>query len=354
MSMITLAGTLPVAALNVGLAASLTGLNSEVAKLQADITALQPALAAKLELAADFAAPNPSLGALITASSTVAELASLLTPSNIIAAGADVSADLAIDLAFIEAQIAICSPLVATFTAGVSAPGISGWSYSGRAAGFGRQLELATASGFGRVAAATEVQAVIIATESFTSWGSFSQGCYTGSSALAPAASTEENLAFLGTLGGGSWNTGVASLLARLRLHLQALEGLRAGLRACADVALGVDLPDPEVLAAVDIDIDAAVEASVSADVDITGAIGGLEARVSAVLDLAVAIQAQLSAGGLAVWRYAGRADGLGAALSAETRFGLPGGSGPNAVAYGLALASTPASMSAFGSIFAA
>jgi hypothetical protein len=62
----------------------------------------------------------------------------------------------------------------------------------------------------------------------------------------------------------------------------------------------------------------------------------------------------QLSAGGLAVWVYAGPASEFGAALQAATEHGIPGGHGPAANAYGVAVAcAIPGVWSTFGSIFA-
>lgn len=351
-------GSLPVSAINVGLAASISGLTAKVSKLQADLTKLTPALAGQVEIAADFP-PSPTMYAgSLTAALNQLELAAVLNPANMAGASADLSADLAADLAFVTAQLAIVESLQAAFTAGLEVGGVAGWSYSGPAAGFGSSLKGATENGFGRTAADAQIQAVVIATESFAGWQAFSQSVNTNGTANAPADVQAARLAFLGELSGAKWNAGVAALAASLDLLVADFRGQKAGLEASARVAVGLDLPDVSAVVdaglsiVADVGIDGLLDNMLNVSADLTGAIGGVTAQIEAVLALSSSIAAQLSAGGLTFWTYSGTASGLGAALKAELAGGIPGGSGPRAPAYGLALAGTPANMTTFGSIF--
>lgn len=350
-------GSLPVSAINVGLAASISGLTAKVSKLQADLTKLTPALAGQVEIAADFP-PSPTMYAgPLAASLNPLELAAVFNPANMATASADLSVDLAADLAFVTAQLVVVESLQAAFTAGLEAGGVAGWSYSGPGAGFGSELEGATETGFGHTAADAQIQAVVIATESLASWQAFSQGVNTNGTASTPATMAAR-LAFLGELSGRRWNSGVAALAADLDLLVADFRGQKSGIEASAQVAIGLNLPDASAVVdaglsiVADVGIDGLLENMLNVSADITGAIGGVTAQVAAVLELSASITAQLSAGGLTFWTYAGPASGLGAALRAELAGGIPGGSGPRAPAYGLALAGTPANMTTFGSIF--
>jgi hypothetical protein len=347
------AGTLPVAALNIGLAAAPTGLSSAIAKLSANISQLTAALTTQLSVTAIFPPNLPGFAAQFGLALNPAGLLAAFNPANWVTLNAGANVELAAQLGFIEAQLAIVAALAADFQAGVSAPVIAGWSYAGRAARFGPELETATRSGFGRTAPNTQIRALIIATENFASWGSFSQGFRTGFSGT-PAETTDARLVFLGELGGGEWNSGVQSLLSQFNLLLAELQGTKVTLHAQIALSLGIDLPDPTVIvdAGLSIDLDAALGNLVNVQADLTAEISGLQARIDALLELVANISIQLSAGGLSFWTYSGTAGDLGTALRAELQHGLPGGSGPGAVAYGLALAGAPASMSLFGSIF--
>ena len=91
----------------------------------------------------------------------------------------------------------------------------------------------------------------------------------------------------------------------------------------------------------------------VNVQTDFDVALAGLQAVIDLRLDFIAELNAQLSAGGLAFWTYSGRADGLGASLRDAMLNGVPSGSGPNAVAYGVALTGSVSSMETFGEIFA-
>jgi hypothetical protein len=351
-------GTLPVSALNVGLGASIGGLTAEVTKLHADISGLFPALAAQLEVSVNFP-PNPvSYLAAISASLNPIEVAAQLNPANFVVAGAAAGIDLALELGLIEAQLAVATTIEASLSAGLSAGGIAGWSYSGRSATFGTALESATSGGFGKTAADVPIVGIVIATEDFGSWGSFSQGFRTGSTANAPADPNAGRLSFLGELGGGEWNTGAAQVKRRLDLFIAELRGIRVGILASLQVTLGLDLPDPSLLVSAgvgivaDLGIDGLLDNMINVDADITGTIGGIQAGIDANLSLAAYLNAQLSAGGLSLWTYSGPAGTFGSGLRGELANGIPGGSGANAAAYGVALAGSASAMGLFGSIF--
>lgn len=351
-----LVGTLPVSAVNVGLAASIGGLNSEILKLQADISGLQVALAAQADVALNL--PNlPTLAANLAADVSLPEIAAALNPANWATIGADLSADVALELGFIDAQLAVVAPLVATLQAGASAGGISGWSYAGRATGFGPQLTGATRFGYGGIGPNEQVQGIVVATEGLASWRSFAAGVDVGGTPVA-ATPAEQRLAVHGPRSGLQWNSGVAQLLARIELFLANLRGAKASLEATAQVALGLDLPDAQLIldasagVVADVGVDGLFDNLVNVNADITAGISGLQIQVDATLSLVASLSADLSAGGLAFWSYQGTAAGLGPAVTGVLERGIPGGSGPGAVVYGLALAGRAPAMSTFGSIF--
>lgn len=352
---LSLVGILPVSAINIGLAASVTGITAQITKLTADISGLTVALAGQVQVAAD----PPSLAGLtlaVTAALDPVSIAASFNPATLVSASVDVSGSIAVDLGLVDAQLAVVVPLGDQLELGLSSGGIAGWSYAGNAAGFGAELARETATGYGRTAGADQVVGIIFATESPSSWGAFSLGFNTGPSATAQPGSDDAELAFMGELSGGQWNTGVLSLFAKLQLFIGELQGIKASLEASAQLALGLNLPDVQAqvdagLAIVgELGIDGLL-GNLSVHADIQGAIDGLNVEIQALLALSASLAVQLSAGGIVVWAYSGRADGLGSALALATTNGLPGGSGPRAVVYGLALAGSAPSMGAFGAI---
>lgn len=351
-------GALPVSAINVGLAASVAGLTAKGAKLSADLTKLTPALAGQIELGLDFP-PNPAsyLGAIGAALNPV-ELAAVVNPINMVGASADLSVDLAVDFALVTAQLTVAEGVQASLNAGLDAGGIAGWSYSGGAAAFGFELDRSTREGFGATPPDAQVQAVIIATESFASWQAFSKGAETGRSASAEADPQQPLLAFLGELPARRLNVGVAQVGASIDLLVADLRGQKSGIEQSLKIAAGLTFPDVGAIVDAGLDvfaelgIDGLLENMVNVSADITGGLGAISAQIEAVADLSADIGAQLSAGGLMFWTYSGSAAGLGAALREELLAGIPGGSGPRSPAYGLVLAGTSASMTTFGTIF--
>jgi hypothetical protein len=349
-------GTLPVSAINLGLVAGLPGLATKSARLSADITQLGVALAGQVEMTVDFPPTPANYAVSIGASLNPIELAAAMTAFNPVGS-ADVVVETAAKLALVTAQLAPAESLAATLTAGLQTGGCAGFSYSGPSGAFGSELKRATAAGFGRVPPDAEVQAIIIATESFTSWQAFSQSMNTGASARSEASRDAPRLAFLGELPGASWNPGTASIAADINLLLADLRGEQSGLQAQLELCAGANLPDPQVVVdagasvIADVGIDGLLDNMVNVRADFTGAIDDVAAKLSVNAQLIADISAQLSAGGLTFWTYTGSAAELGEALATALAAGIPGGNGPSAPAYGLVIVGTPANMQSLGTI---
>ena len=356
---ITKVGTLPVSGINLGLAAGAASIAEKVTKLTADISKLTAALDTQLSVTANFPPNLAGYAVAFAATLDPTALASAFNPLNWITLNAGANLSLLADLALADAQIALVEPTVLDLEAGLAAPGIVGWSYSGRAAGFGRTLEAATRAGFPSAGPDRDVSAIIIACADFASWGAFSAGFHTGDSSIRslPATTDEERLRFLGSLGGGQWNTGAQALLSGLSLLLSGLRGAKSGAEAQIDLSLGIGLPDPSAIvnAGLSIDIDAALASMVSVQTDLTATIGAIQADSDATLSLTAELDAQLSAGGLTLWAYSGPASGLGSAFAPEVASGLPGaGSGPDGAIWGAAVAcADPGAWAGFGRVVA-
>lgn len=349
---LALFGTLPVSALNVGLAASAPAITVKIGQLTAEIAALTPLLLLQANAKPPTAALlAPTLKVAFKPTTIAAGLggASFTGPSVALGIGGKIGA--------IEVSIGTVGKIVDQLSVGLDAGGIASWNYAGRAAGFGESLESATAMGFGRFGPKDDVAGVVIATENFGSWGSLSEGFNTGASSSVPVESGVDRLVYMGSLDGKSLNTGVAGALADINVFLGQLEGEKSGLEGSLQAALGIELPDPQVLidaglqVAADLGVEGILE-NLSIQADITGSIAALQAKIDALVDAQLELSAQLSAGGLSVWSYSGTAAGFGAALKGATQDGLPGANGPSAKTYGLALAGSAPTMSVFGGIF--
>lgn len=350
-------GSLPVSSVNLGLAASINGLTAEIARLGIDLDKFTGALSLQADITSALP-PDPTFPAAFAGALDLAKLTEILTPANWVTLNADASTDLAAELALVQAQLDIVGEITGTLSAGLDAGSLTGWTYAGRARGFGTRLQAATAGGFGGVDPDTEVSALIIGCASFSSWGSFSAGFNTGESADEDLGetTTEERLQCQGTLGGGQWNTGAQDVFARLDLVRLRLEGTKAALLAQLDIAAGLNLPDPGDLLdlALQVDLDLALENLASVQTDLTAEIGSIQVRIDAVADLSAEISAQLSAAGLSLWSYSGRAGDLGAEFAPETHDGLPDAGGPDSAVYGLCIASaSPSAWASFGQITA-
>ncbi len=351
---LSLSGVLPVSAINVGVVAAIPGIEEIIKKLAADITGLQLALEASLEVSLNL--PDlPSFG--FSFSAYLAALPQNFNPANILTASATVNVDIGIQLGLIEAQIAIVGDLIATLEAGLVPGGIALWTYAGRAGSFGSALELQTKRGFGHVAPTDHIYGAVIATESFESWGSFSATFNTGTTSTEVATTDESKLTFQGFLGGEDLNTGVFELVQPIKLLLLELEGLRLQLLASIQVTLGINLPDINLLLdiAANFSVDLAFDNLINVKVDLVAQIAGLQLQLEILIEFIVSLNLLLSAGGLAVWGYEGPASELGTSLAAEIGVpGIPSGNGPDVPSYGIVLATKlPAVWASFGVIFA-
>ena len=353
-----LIGTFPVSALNIGLATSPAVLAADVAVLAEEIAKLTTSLELQLSITADFP-PGPELGAAFLAALDVTSLASVLNPTNWVSASAGANADLVLDLAFVDLQIAAIEPLILEFRIGLGSAGLYGWTYAGNAVGFGETLQADVAAGFADgVLPNTQIDALVIATNSFTSWGSFGNGFSIGTSGDEDfgVQTTEQRLRFIGALDGGFWSIGLEALISGFELLLIGLRGSKAAIEASIDLSLGFNIPNPIPIieAGLSIDLTAALGNFVNVQTDLTGQIDLITAKIDASLELSGNITVDLSASGLTFWSYSGPAAGLGSELATELASGLPdAGEGPSGAVYGLVLASADASnWNDFGRVF--
>jgi hypothetical protein len=351
---LALVGTLPVSAINVGLAASAPTIGIKVGQLAAEIAALTPAIAAQIQVAASPPAA-PLLAGLLKVSFSPASIAVAL--GGVQGSGGLVALELGVKIGALAGQIAAVGTISDQLSLGLDAGGIASWNYAGRAAGFGESLESATALGFGKFGPKDNVAGVVLATENFGSWGSFSQGFNTGASSTVPVEAGVDRLVYMGSLDGKSLNVGVAGALADINVFLGQMKGEKGGLEGALQASLGLELPDPQVLidAGLAVSADLGVEGileNLTIQADITGSIGAIQAKIDALVEAGLDLSGQLSAGGLSVWSYSGTAAGFGSALRGALQNGLPSASGPGAKAYGLALAGSAPTMSVFGGIF--
>lgn len=354
---IDLAGTLPLSAVNVGLAASTPALTAEVSKLGADASDLSPAVQAQIEISSHFPPSPAAFTAVLGTALATPELAACMTPGNVAFAASEANVAVAAKLGFIRGQITVASAVRGQLAGGLEAGSITGWSYSGRCNGFGPVLEQDTKLGFGGLGPADEVSGVLIVTQDFSSWGQFSKGM-SAAPASSPAAPADTKLTPHGPRSGAQWNTGVADVTAHIDAFIAELEGMAANLEASLRFSVGADLPSPSVVVDAGLDafgavgIDGLLDNLVNVQADIPAALGAIQVDADATASLSAEIGGQLAAGGLSVWIYGGRADGFGTAVSSALASGVPGGGGSGAVVYGLAIAGAGPSMNAFGGIF--
>lgn len=345
---LTLSGVLPLSAVNLGLQASIAGLTAKVAKLGVDLTDFGAALEAGILVAADFP-PDPTAYGAALASFTPADIIAAFDPTTWVALAADSNVDVGIRLGVVSLQVAAVGALFGALDIGLGAGKLWGWSYSGGARQFGLDLTAATQNGFGHTGPTEQIEATIIATESFTSW----QQLASSMDLRDPAG-----LIFLGERTADRWSAQVADLRLQLGRFKAELDGLKANLEASLAFSLGINLPDPQVVigagASVLLDwgLDGLLENLVTVRSDLTATIGAIQADIDAILEMVAQLNAQLSAGGFAVWKYSGRAMDMGREFARAVDNGLPEGSGPGAGVYGLIIGGSGDAMSAFASIF--
>lgn len=369
--MIQRLGTFPASSVNVGLAAAPVGLTVEIAKLQEALVKLTLAGASQIQLKSALISnpPDPAkYGLTVPFALNPATVAMNFSPEKLgLIAAPKMVPDLTAELGFAQAQLAVLSPVVEQIKVGLQAPGIAGWTYAGRCAGFGTKLAGGTSSGFGGVAPLGNVNAVIIATDNFASWQSFSHGFATGGSASTNLGqrTDQERLAFHGLLSGGAWSHMLDGISKRLDVVLSTLEGVRNRVTASLRVLTGLEIPD--VTKAINVALGGlspsdwvtarlpgALEVMLGANTNFDAQIEGVTARIDNVLQLIEDVELALSGGGLTLWSYSGPARDLGASFAPEVASGLPGTTGgPDGATYGLVLAAASSeAWSAFGNIF--
>jgi hypothetical protein len=243
---ISLLGVLPVSALNIGVVAGIPALQSKIEQLSLEIGRLVEAIVAQAKVSLNI----PTLPELAASYAIyIRDFALTFDPTNLFNASAGARADILAQLGLVEAEIAIVGEIVATFEAGLDAGNLSLWTYAGRAASFGTELQAQTISGYPDVEADEQIQALIIATEDFTSWGNFSATFNTGTTSLREIDPTSvADLSFEGVFGGGQLNTGVLDLSQPIELYLLELEAIKLNLEFALGITFGLNLPDLDVL----------------------------------------------------------------------------------------------------------
>lgn len=330
-------GTFPVSGINIGLASALPALTAQIDLLARDSAQLAAAFSIQIGLL-----PDPvGLALSFALSLNPVTLGVTLAPPGWELASLTASVDLGLELAAIELQIALVTPIVDAMVVGLSASSLRGWLYSGH--GFGAAMAVETASGFPGVSPTAPVSGFVVTTESLDSWESFGSGYRIGNTA------TDTGLLYVGALDGGYWSFGLGALKPRILGLLAELTGRRDALLVQIDITLGLGLPDVGAVvdAGLDVDLSAAIADMFSIQTDLTGSIGVLDSRIEAILELSGDISGSLSASGLSFYRYSGTATGLGECMAREFK-----GSASGKI-YGTVLASdSPAEWDKFGRVF--
>lgn len=336
----TLMGVLPVSGINLGLALAPPVLQAEITQLSLDISKLGIALAGQASAALNK--PDVSVFEATLAKFPPA-IADMLDPTKILSAGADLNADLAIQLGLINVALEPVLALALKLEAGLSVGGLAAWSYSGPASGLAALAPAAMAGSY--------QVGMMVATESPDSWGQFSVSVNTGNSKNAVTGGPP-SLTFLGNLNGGQINTGLLEINEIIKLFKLKLQGLKAQIELGLNLSIGVNLPDPSALLAIANELiqDALhlFDNLVNVSLDLQASIGWLQLRLDYLLSLTMSIGAQLSAGGLALWTYSG--SDLGGDVASTIAGGVPGGGGPENDIRALVIGcATPSAYAPFG-----
>lgn len=343
--------TVPVSALNIGVAGALPGIQAQVTELQIDLTKLGVIVTDLLPILALNLPTTAALGPAFALH--LAHLPTIFLPTNWVKANVGFSADVGVQLGIVDLALELVTKIAASLELGLTTGGLQTWTYLGPAGKFASAL----AAAVGRDARA--VQGFVVACESLDNWGKFSVTFNTGSTTtqgqLRPG---ESKLTYLGGLTGAQLNTGAFHVKQVIDLYLLHLTGLRATLQAKLDLSLGVTPPNvtgiTANLKAALPHIDLMVENLINVKFDPQVHITGINARIDAFLKLIGTLSASLSGGGLTFWSYNGQASGLGTELAAQTSGrGLPGGSGPDATIYAVAtICASPSAFADFSLIF--
>lgn len=355
---LTLLGTLPLSAIQIGVAAALPGLSGRVNATASELSKVQASLAGLLDPSMPkFIPPDPATIAATLATAIAAQKGNLPTamlPTTWITGGATASGELAVELGLIDAELALVGSIGATLAAGLDVGSLATWAWGGPVGAFGTRLAAATRGGWGKVAPGDPVGGVVIASTAFADWQHFGASFNVGTTARAPA-SGGGSLAFLGELSGGKLNTGTLAAKQPIDLYLGQLEGARLAVQASLDLSLGLNLPSVDVLLpGLSVNLDDLIGNVLSLDLA-----GGLELNIAGLtaqlemLQLELGgFEAMISGGGLSVWKYDGPAGLFGASLEAEIKNGIPNAGDGTSIGYGLAIAcGAPDAWGAFGLI---
>jgi hypothetical protein len=349
----------PVSALNVGLAAGMPVLAAKLSDLNLQWAELTQASVDAVLQTQPFNLPTiDSVILALNASFSPIDVALEMNPLTMTASSIDMLPELELQIQALNLSLALVGDVTASFQAGLNAPGLGLWTYAGGAAAFGQILE----SWNGVIGDPNNpIEAIIVLTESFGSWQAFGQGFNVGATAVSPVSGGPVgSLRTLGRLPGAELNVGVAGLFQFAQQYTAELEGLKAGLEGQQRFAVGLDLPSPDVICSVGLDVvanlgfDAIFDNLISLNVDFSAQIEGIRAQIDGLIELQTDLTTQLSAGGLAVWKYSGPANLLASAFAGVLTDGIPGGAGGAlAPVYGVVIASdSPAAMASFGLIF--
>lgn len=338
-----LVGVLPVSGVNLGLALYPPVIAAQISGIQLDITNLGISMAKKLALVTPAATLSlPTFVASLQGA--VAGLsATILDPSKWITANLQIVPLLLVQIGLLDVAIEVAAGAHGAIGAGLSAGGLSLYSYAGSTS------FMASTSSRIRASRGRTVSSVLIATESPSSWLALSEGMYVGDP-------TPGRWHFDGELSAGELNTGTYTAYLNIDRWLARLRGARATLAARLNMALGLNFPSfPELLLQMEAKLGAPevlLQAALQIDLSVGLRIPIVAARVGALIDLASSLALSLSAGGLAVWAYSGPGEGLAEDVAATVSGGIPGGSGPSASVYGLCVVcESAASWASVGSI---
>ena len=378
---LSLVGTLPVGAINVGLAASLPTYTAKIADLQAQLLGFQKAVVLQVQALAMKTMPTPpgpvpvppnpvlyasayvlNLAAVVNSLDSLqtffaSQVVGMITALPPVLPDPRVTDLVAARTANQASQLAV-GTISTQFSAGLSAGSIAAWNYTGSVRGLAAKFKPVTS--WGGVLPTAQVEGLVIITESRASWSAFGEGFATGKSAAVSSPDTSKALLeYMGSLSGGELNTGVLAAKAPLDAYLAELKGTGIVLDYQLQTFSGIQAPDvAAILSLLKQQIALPPIPTLTAmfaapPIDLALPIASLTAQIASVNANLGSVTAQLSAGGLALYKYSGTASGFGSAISGQLSEGIPGGSGPGAPCYALALAcGIPAAWAAFGLIF--
>ncbi len=311
--MITPAGDIPMAVLNVGITAVLPAIEANIGIMLSDLAALIPLPV--LQAAFNLNPPTlPNPAALIAAGDNLVAYAQALNPATWVTAAANVNLDVVLELGLINAQIAVVAQAVAAIEAGVNTGGISTWCYSGPAPTPMRTL--LDAGACQRYLRTQVIDAIIVATDADGVWDAFAAGFNDAGLRDSPGP----RLTFSGGASAGNLLFALGRAFDVAYQFLLELGARKLQLEASLDLTLGLNLPaPPDIMLDVPFDLG-----SITANIDFDLMIGAVQLQIDAMLDLVADLEAQLSLGRLACWRFRGPAGNLGAevAQAVGARFG--------------------------------